>query len=75
MPEEMIADSFLPTDPHLSTVTEGQVQTPTSPTFRNFPRSRTIEFRDEDSELRLRRTRTHNPDPGTLAPLSTNADG
>ncbi|ORY75670.1 cation transport protein-domain-containing protein [Leucosporidium creatinivorum] len=50
-------------DPHLSTVTEGQVQTPTSPTFRNFPRSRTIEFRDEDSELRLRRTRTHNPDP------------
>lgn len=53
-------------DPHLGTLTEGQPETPTSPTFRNnFPRTRTIEFRDgaQDSELRLRRTRTYNPDP------------
>jgi hypothetical protein len=52
---------------HLSPVTEGPGPlSPASPTLRNFPRSRTVEFRDDSDSLRLRRTRTHNVDPGPL---------
>lgn len=65
--KESISQSLIDgdnTEPALATLSESPPpMSPTTPTARDFPRTRTIEFRDGE-ELRLRRTRTRQADPG-----------
>lgn len=43
------------------------LMTPSSPVAKHFPRSRTVEFHDEPTDLRLRKHRTIAGDPGAYS--------